>query len=242
MNSIKIKETLILEKQIGAKLSEHNIKIDLTNPKNILRCYLTQTKDLMGLEIYNSKQDKTTTIKERRPDLRPYHKPISLNPKLAKCLINLSRSKAGTSLLDPFVGTGGILIEGGFMKCRLFGLDIDPEMIEGTKQNLDFYKLKSYRINVGDAFDIRSIYSHTFDSIVTDLPYNKNTKGNNTQTYQIAQKFTDFIPSLININSYAVIASNLDNIEIPKTLELTFKYEIIIHKSLSKFIYVLKKK
>lgn len=72
---------------------------------------------------------------------RPYTTPRSgmLPPKLARILVNLavgSQDPTSLSLLDPFCGTGAILIEAAFLGCSITGSDISPERIKGTKQNL----------------------------------------------------------------------------------------------------------
>ena len=230
-------ESSLIEKRIGASIYDSGIKIDLDNPQNIITLYLSPQIRLLGSQVFASSDN---TFSSRKPDVRPFRKPISLDPQVARTMLNLARVKAGDSVADPFAGTGGILIEAGLMKCRVFGMDIDAEMVDGTMKNLDYFNIRSYKLKVGDAFDLRSMFGDTFDTIVTDFPYSKNTK--NVDSRNIAQKYIEYIPSVLNPNRYACIASNHSDLDIPSTLELTFKYEIILHKSLSKFIYVLKKK
>ncbi len=49
-------------------------------------------------------------LEARKVTHRPFSLPISLHPKLARALVNLARVPMGGVLLDPFCGTGGILL------------------------------------------------------------------------------------------------------------------------------------
>ncbi len=60
-----------------------------------------------------------------------------LPPKLAKILINLSKAKASETILDPFCGSGTIIMEALLMGFQnIIGTDISPKAIDYTKQNL----------------------------------------------------------------------------------------------------------
>jgi tRNA (guanine10-N2)-dimethyltransferase len=57
-----------------------------------------------------------------------------LPPKLAQILINLCGPlKEGSCVLDPFCGTGVVLQEALLMGYRAYGTDLNPRMIEYTK-------------------------------------------------------------------------------------------------------------
>ncbi len=81
-----------------------------------------------------------------------------MSPKLARCMVNLTGMIAGDIVLDPFCGTGGILIEAGVMGARVVGADIDERMVEGTIKNLEYCGVKEYEIFQGDARDIELPY------------------------------------------------------------------------------------
>src|SRR6266508_1848825 len=54
----------------------------------------------------------------RKVGERSFVQPISLHPRLARTLVNLSRVQDGGTLLDPFCGTGGILLEAGLVGAQ----------------------------------------------------------------------------------------------------------------------------
>lgn len=59
-----------------------------------------------------------------------------LPPKLAQIMISLA--KPNTALLDPFCGTGVVLMEAALQGLAITGSDINPRMIKYTKRNLDW--------------------------------------------------------------------------------------------------------
>src|SRR3990170_4415126 len=70
-------------------------------------------------------------------DRHAFEQPISLPPRFARALVNLSRVPDGGVLLDPFCGTGGILLEAGLVGARLVGGDVRADMVEGCRRTLD---------------------------------------------------------------------------------------------------------
>jgi len=68
-----------------------------------------------------------------------------LPPKLAQTLVNLAvgkeeggRSKVETVVLDPFCGTGVVLQEAMLMGYSVYGTDLEPRMIDYSRENLDW--------------------------------------------------------------------------------------------------------
>ena len=83
----------------------------------------------------------------RRRDLeRPIQDPkITMPPKLARILVNLTGCKRGESLLDPFCGLGTILGEAAMCGVNVIGVDADANRVEGARRNLRWL-LKEYKI------------------------------------------------------------------------------------------------
>lgn len=79
-----------------------------------------------------------------------------LPPKLAQILINLCGPlKEDSVILDPFCGTGVLLQEALLMGYFAYGTDISERMIDYSKKNLDYFKLKDYKLDVGSAIDYK---------------------------------------------------------------------------------------
>jgi tRNA G10 N-methylase Trm11 len=58
-----------------------------------------------------------------------------LPPKLAQILVNTTHSQA---IYDPFCGSGVILQEALLAGRRVYGSDLDPEMVEASRTNLEW--------------------------------------------------------------------------------------------------------
>ena len=56
-------------------------------------------------------------------------------PRMARTLVNIAGYNRGDIMLDPFCGTGGILIEAHLLGARVIGSDFDPLMVLGSRQN-----------------------------------------------------------------------------------------------------------
>jgi len=64
---------------------------------------------------------------------------LSISPRLAKILINLSQVKQGETLLDPFCGIGTILQEALLQNIRVIGVDKDKKAVDCSELNLKWF-------------------------------------------------------------------------------------------------------
>ncbi len=78
---------------------------------------------------------------ERRDMDKPVRRgKLSISPRLAKIMVNLSEVRDGGKLVDPFCGIGAVLQEALLQGIKVVGVDIDREAIEGAKRNLEWKK------------------------------------------------------------------------------------------------------
>lgn len=68
-----------------------------------------------------------------------------LPPKLAQMMLNLAKPPHGTTVLDPFCGTGVVLLEAALQGYRIEGSDINQRMVDYTQANLDWLA-QTYRL------------------------------------------------------------------------------------------------
>lgn len=108
-----------------------------------------------------------------------------LPPKLAKILINLAGVPTSGTLLDPFCGSGTILMEAALMDyTNLIGSDISPKAIADTQKNTDWLRQKkdikkTPALLVSDVRGLpKKIPTHTIDAIVTETYLGKPLHGN----------------------------------------------------------------
>jgi len=116
-------DTVATERKAGSIILENcnNIKVNSTKPKSLVR--IVAFENTLYIAIEKIKLNKKH-FEDSKPHKRPFFYPGSMSPKLARCMVNLSRVTEGKLLLDPFCGTGGILIEAGLIGCKVVGSDI----------------------------------------------------------------------------------------------------------------------
>ena len=166
--------------------------VDLKQPKTTITLFSVNGKVWVTRLLWEN-QDH---FFDRRAHLRPRNHPTSLNPKLARAMVNL----AGycESILDPFCGSGGILIEGALVGRAMTGIDIDDEQILRAEENLAHYDV-SATLTVGDAMKCDELGA--FDAVVTDLPLGKNAKLDDAKT-----TFTGFFAAAAKVTDTAVVS------------------------------------
>ena len=185
-----------------------NRSVNLTHPEIELRVVVT--KDIAYIGIKKTTLD-TSHFQKRRGHFRPFLLPITLHPKIARALVNLSAVKKQEILLDPFCGTGGILLEAGLLGIHIIGSDIDKKVIDGCKKNLEFYHLKNFTLFCADIDDI-SKHVCSVDAIVTDFPYARATTTKGEQLKTLYNRAFFNISKILKKNGRAVIGLSNEDI------------------------------
>ena len=228
-----------------------NPNVDLENPKTEIHVFIFKNTAYCGLLIKKLGYD----FDSRKSHLRPFPHPSSLHPKVARALVNISEVKDNETMLDPFCGTGGFMIEAGLMNIKTVGYDIDKTMIEGCRDNLKNFKIQKFKIFHKNALRI----SDKFDYAVTDLPYGLNSNavssyGKNWKKHRINSKidkksftrnlenfYLKFLKSMrkkLRKKAVIVFPSYVDYKKLLRQskFRIEFEFEIYVHRSLSRMI------
>ena len=167
-----------------------------------------------------------------------------MSPKLARCMVNLARVKEGQLVLDPFCGTGGILIEAGIIGCKVVGSDIYWKMKNGTAVNLEHYGITDYRTFNLDVRELK-MYEKVA-AVVTDPPYGISTTTGDVDGENIIKEFYKSIYDNMRDDAYLCMASphfiDLKPMVDEVGFEIVEQYEIKMHRSLTRIISVIRKK
>lgn len=112
-------------------------------------------------------------LKERGTMKPVPHSEISLSPRLAKLLVNLTGLKEGQTLLDPFCGSGTILAEAMLQHLHAVGIDSKRQLVEEARENLQWLstggRKGSYKLDTGDARALRRTLGHKrVDGVATE--------------------------------------------------------------------------
>lgn len=174
-------------------------------------------------------------FEQRRPSVRPYATPTTLHPRLARALVNLAEVKKGDVVLDPFCGTGGILIEAGLLGIKVRGIDIKHEVMNGCERNLAWCHIKPDELLTADMREVALKSSH---AVVTDFPYGRAAHLSDKREilYQEALKCIaactpKAVIGLPSLSYRNLVAQYFNIVEI---------HCVRVHKSLIRFFYVLR--
>ena len=213
-----------------------NRLVNLTHPEIELRAVVTD--DIAYIGIKKATLD-TSHFQKRRGHFRPFLLPITLHPKIARSLVNLSAIKKHETLLDPFCGTGGILLEAGLLGIHIIGSDIEEKMIDGCRKNLEFYHLNNFTLFCADIADVSKRVC-SVDAVVTDFPYARATTTKGEQLTQLYNRAFMNISQILKKNRRAVIGlSNEEILSVGKNyLTMLEKYPIISHRNLTRYFIV----
>lgn len=157
-----------VERKVGGRFKGG--RVDLLAPAHTFRVYVGK-RALLTHEVYDREDDD---FEERAVKHRPYFKPVSLHPKFARVLVNLTRVHDGETLLDPFCGTGGILIEAGLVGAHPVGIDAEEAAAEGARRNLEHFGVLGAVVHHGLARDAPTLLESPITAIATDPPYGRS--------------------------------------------------------------------
>ncbi len=197
-------DTQRVERALGDVLVGRGFAVDLDDPDHVLRAVFTDESawERDG-EIDPREAVRTGTVDpiavegdpeslcalawlavesvreygSRAPTDRPFFQPGSMDPLLARALVNIAGARPGKTLVDPMCGTGGVLIEGGLVGASVLGVDAQAKMARGTAENLaelvpDETVLGTMR---GDATAL-PLADGAADAVVFDAPYGRQSK------------------------------------------------------------------
>jgi tRNA G10 N-methylase Trm11 len=124
---------------------------------------LARTTGYQDIDSY-SKRDYEKPCRDRKVGMLP--------PKLSQIMINFSEPEPDDTIVDPFCGSGGLLMEASLMGYKSAGSDLSEEMIQCSKTNSEWFAENfkdSKPIQIEEAQDA-TIKKYNYDSysVVTE--------------------------------------------------------------------------
>ena len=220
--------------KLGAKISSKN-EIDLENPQVKVLVFIG--KKIMITLNNNEIRTSYKDCLKNHVKYRPYFSPISIHPRIARAMVNMSKCKEGDTIIDPFCGTGGILIEGGKVGLNLLGLDILEKMVKNTNGNLKHFGLEG-KIEQGD---VGCISKFDFSAIVCDPPYGLSTTTAGEEISDLMVRTMNAFSESTKKGKRIVIAVSNPNIIPTESFTVIKNFEWYVHKSLTRNLLVLEK-
>ena len=233
--------TIAFEEKLGKHILQNTskTKVNLKNPDKTFLGVLTNDQLVFGVKLT---EIEPKTFSERRPRKKPFFHPSAMPSKLARSMVNLTRAKKGELVLDPFCGTGSVLIEAALIGCRTLGLDAKRRMTRGCLRNLKHFHIESDGVVMADA---RRAPLTKVDCLVTDPPYGRSATTMKSTTKLIVEEVLFSARTLLHEGQRICIASpktlNIARIGVDlgyKHLESHFVY---VHRTLTREIAVFEK-
>ncbi|MFP4119114.1 MAG: hypothetical protein ACLFTH_03605 [Candidatus Woesearchaeota archaeon] len=207
-----------------------NPKVDLRDPDHEYLILFSESRIFIAEKLVLI----TERFFERRSHLLSHNHPTSMNPRIARAMINLS---GASSFLDPFCGVGGFLLEGGLLGLNVAGGDISPDMVSKAKDNLKRFGL-DIPVSLCDA---RS-WDLPVEAIISDLPYGRNSPVSES----LDLLYESFFSKAASITDRLIIGSladfPLENLLDTDNWQVSCHFDIYIHKSMVRRISVIEKK
>lgn len=219
---------LDLERMMGSLITG---SVSLKNPETEYRAVFTDGHCYFTRALYTIDRGSYSA---RNPSHRAYFHPGVMMPLMARALINLTHVRPDQTLLDPFCGTGGMLLECKALGIRAVGSDYDPEMLDG------------FRLNLPDGACLRADATkmpypdEAFDVVATDLPYGQSTTIGADSLEALYKGSLKEVRRVLKKGGRAVVVTHKDIRHLASDFEIAGYFEQRVHKSLTRRILVLK--
>jgi putative methyltransferase (TIGR01177 family) len=212
--------TEVDEEYIGRVLKTEKNDVDLESPEETINVYSTGSEAVVSKQVCSPERG---LYRKRSNEKRPFSSPISLDPVQARTLVNLSGAEPGQKVLDPFCGTGGVLIEAGLCGMAVKGTDVQQKMVEGTRENLEAFGILNHDVSCRDISDVEAGET---DVIVTDPPYGKSS-------YTSGNPLKQFLDLVKDFDGTCVFMYNE-----PEVGGYKSEFEIYEHSSLTRYVFI----
>lgn len=173
----------------------------------------------------------------RRPRSRAFFHPSAIFPKLSRALVNLSGVQPGEPFLDPFCGTGSLLIEASIVGAEPVGIDLARKMVRGARRNSIKYGQPWLGLVRADS---RSLPIGQVGAVATDIPYGRASSAGGVKSSEILRSLVDGAAAVLPRGRKLVVMH-------PKSLEVEAgalrveqELEIYIHRTLTRTITVMR--
>jgi putative methyltransferase (TIGR01177 family) len=174
-----------LSGRLGGLLHGMGCVIDLESPDHVLALISDGPTASLACGWMVGDGQAAFSNGERRAGERPFFKPVSLDPMLARLAVNLAAGPVNTGpVVDPMTGTGGFLLEAALSGRPSLGIDLNSEMAHGAQANLNWAcdgPPEHARVLRGDATRLTDLLPDGWHGkvagFVLDPPYGRNSHG-----------------------------------------------------------------
>lgn len=200
--------------KIGSIAVAEQFTIDLENPEIEIGLIADGGSNIVACGWLVGNFDDSIGTANRRATERPFFRPISLDPRLARLAVNLACGPIDKqAVLDPMTGTGGFAVEAVMMGRKCIAVDMNQAMVDGTTQNIAWAlqgqpAKNDYLVVTGDACElpetIEDSWHGQISGIVLDPPYGRNSHGSQSH-YDLISKTLQSARAIISDDAKLVL-------------------------------------
>jgi tRNA (guanine10-N2)-dimethyltransferase len=219
----------VFERMIGTMITG---PVSLKDPEVEYRAILSGDRCYFGRVLFVFDRG---TYDSRNPGKRDFFHPGVMMPRMARTLVNLAGIRTGDIMLDPFCGTGGLLIEADMLGAIAIGSDFDPLMIAGSRKNR-----AGSGLMLADATCL-PVCDKSLDAVITDFPYGQSVCIRKSDTMdKLYGDALEEIGRVLKPGRRAVVVTHRDIASVAaEYFTLLQRHEQRVHKSLTRRILVL---
>ncbi|WP_267641619.1 methyltransferase domain-containing protein [Haloarchaeobius amylolyticus] len=190
--------------------------------------------------------ESTRDFGDRMPTDKPFFQPGSMDPLLARAVVNIAGAAPGQRLLDPMCGTGGVLVEAGLVGADVVGTDAQAKMVAGATENLSHFLDSAdhaiedpgdWHVCRGDATRL-PLRDDAIDAVVFDAPYGRQSK---IETHALDDLVAGALAEARRVADRCVVVADRSWVEQARAagwaVEDTFERRV--HRSLTRYVVVL---
>ena len=248
-------DTQHAERELGQELVDRGCTVDLDDPDHELRALFAGPPDadstdenaegpgagdgscVLGWLTAESERG----FGDRRPTDRPFFQPGSMDPVLARALVNIAGARARATVVDSMCGTGGLLLEAGLVGSRVVGTDAQAKMARGTRDNLRDALGEDGDFDVcrGDVTRL-PLADDCADAAVFDVPYGRQSK---IEGDSLAELVGDALSEAHRIAPRAVVVADRSwaQAAVDAGWTVADHFERRVHRSLVRHVLVLER-
>ncbi len=224
-----------IKKVIGG--AEDHLFINLKDPYYTFRVIRKENSLKLIIEVGRPREK----ISKINPFYRPFAPPATMDSITSRVLVNLSRVNVGDVFLDPFAGTGSLLLESYFIGAYPIGIDIHPKNAFGAKYNADYFGAE-INIMIGDATSM-PLSDNSIDAIATDPPYGRSASTFKRSIFSLYKEFLDesfrvLKPGRYLAMFYPTYLESIPDYASKIGFQEIFKRKARVHKDLSRVLAV----
>ncbi len=231
-----------VERELGQSFADAGHPINLTSPDHTVTAWIHDGIVVVGHHLWDTNRSR---FERRIVDDRDHFSPITMHPRRAASLVHLAQVPPGGRFLDPFCGTGGLVLEAALAGYDVTGSDLDAWMVQGTLQTLTDAGPEPLDALVFES-DIGAVPERidTVDGIATDLPYGRASTTDLEDVGALYHRAFDAFAKLLPPGRIAVIGCA--ELELGRTIAahgfaIEEEHAEYVHKSLTRHYLVARR-